>query len=325
MHELLTHESPKHFSDRLNAMSEDEYNAWGQNTTPTLRTRNEPEYGHELRHLIRRCLNLRPSLRPTVQEILLSTGPMVEYYEAEFAKTSHGVKNRSQQPTNSYKLPRLYFKENEINQMPLGPQLQNFGYDLNRQAAFALGEDTYVAPIWGPILHPNRTLFALRYRELAEEHRQKEQNANGKRTADEVSKPQQKRNRPQEPAKRPNDLYRRPKGVEELKKKRLVIPRNPFTPPAPAQHGTGFIAINVPRVGHDDRRPQRPGRTEIDSIDQALLASRYLTEDDKDSGKNLRNRRMHLWNNQRVTPRSVSMRQGRVLETVEEDISMGGV
>lgn len=111
-------------------------------------------------------------------------------------------------------------------------------------------------------------------------------------------------------------------------KKRVVIPQNPFTPSALAQDGPGFIPSNAPRaqlVEQDARRLQRPGRTGVDSIDQALLASRHVIKDNEESRRNMRDRRMHLWNNQRATLRSVAMRQNRARETTKEDVSMGGV
>lgn len=176
MYELLTHESARTFSERLDAMTEEDYIAWGNHSIPPLRTHREPEYTYALRQLVRRCLNLRPGLRPTAREILEVTGPMVEHYGDQVGKTRGGGGSFFQQSTRTYQLPKLYFKENEINHMPLGPHLPQFGVDDQYQAAFAAAEDKYGAPIWGPIQHPNRAQWAGRYLQMMRGERQQAEN-----------------------------------------------------------------------------------------------------------------------------------------------------
>jgi hypothetical protein len=63
-------------------------------------------------------------------------------------------------------LPKLHFKENEINRMQLGPHLKHFGYGIEAQAAFAVEEDKYVAPVWRPFSIPIRRFGLVAIRQL---------------------------------------------------------------------------------------------------------------------------------------------------------------
>lgn len=326
MWELLTLESPKSFSDRLNAMTEDEYNAWGHNTTAAITTHKQPEYSYDLRHLVRRCLNLRPSLRPTVAQILEVTGAKVEHFEEQVARTNRRVKSRVQQAIYTYQLPRLYFKENEINHMPLGPHLQDFGFNDKYQANFAFDEDKYASPIWGPILHPNRARWAWRYQQHVQLYRQKRENANGKRVQEvidlsTVDAPRLKRSQAPEPARRPAYLRERPRGVDRAQRKRLILPQSPFSRPAPVQQG-GSMVVNDTPLARRVEQGARPQQGELNSIDQALLASFMSPESDERSRRNVRNKRMRLWSDQipafqRPTPGESSWE-----EAADRDVSM---
>ncbi len=325
MHELLTHESTRTFSKRLNAMTEEEYDAWGHNTIATLRTNKEPEYSHEIRDLVRRCLNLKPSLRPTVQQIMQITGPKVEHYQKEVYKADLRVKNGVMEANHIYRLPKLYFKENEINNMPLGPHLDHFRREDEYLAGFIADEDKYAAPVWGPLLHPNRARFARRYREIVDFKKQRAEKANGKRRALDdddqkpIDAPPAKRNRLPEPARRPANPYGRPRGLDKARAqgrgKILVRGQQPDTKPAPGRVQrlqNGFMAINTPRGQQQQRgfmaintpRAQRMYRDHdhrsavADSIDQALLASGPRPDSDAQSYRNVRRRRMQLWDDQ---------------------------
>jgi serine/threonine protein kinase len=150
MWELTTLASPGDFSDRLDALSEDQYKKWGDNTTAPLNTYKQPPYSRELMDLVRRCLNLRPSLRPTPDEIVTITTPKIEQY-------LHILRN--EQVTGIQQLPKLFFRANEINSMPLGPHLQHFGFQDRDLARFAQGEDRFGAPVWDPIRHPRRAAW----------------------------------------------------------------------------------------------------------------------------------------------------------------------
>ncbi|ERF72103.1 hypothetical protein EPUS_02894 [Endocarpon pusillum Z07020] len=276
MHELLTHQEAKVFSDHVNAVTEDEYNAWGRNTIPNLVTKKDPEYSYELRHLVRRCLNLKPSLRPTVEQILEVTGAKIKEYETEVAKITRGATDPVTHAKNTYQLPKLFFKENEINNMPLGPHMQEFGWDDRYLALFAFDEDRYAAPVWGPIQHPNRPAFARYYKELMQQKEEKKQNANRKRvqntmdpTAVDAAPP--KRKKLSEPAQRPKNPY----GQSKPARGKLAPNRDKFTRKPPTRRQGGFMAVNTnrgQRAEHEAR--QQPQGRRLDSVDRALLALR---------------------------------------------------
>jgi hypothetical protein len=124
-----------------------------------------------------------------VEQILKVTGPRVLQYEAEATSKD-----------TPYQLPKLYFKNNEINHMPLGPHLKQFGHNFTNLAAFAFEEDQYGEHVWGPIKHPQRDLLAIPYYQLARDNEMR-LNANRKRARevdDDVSssaEPSPKRNR----------------------------------------------------------------------------------------------------------------------------------
>ena len=340
MHELLTHQDAKVFSDHVNAVTEDEYNAWGQNTIPTLVTAKNPEYSYELRHLVRRCLNLRPSLRPTVEQILEVTGAKVKEYETEVAKTTRRATDPVTHANNTYQLPKLFFKENEINDMPLGPHMQQFGWNDKYLALFAFDEDQYAAPVWGPIQHPNRTAFARYYNELVQLKGEKKQNANGKRVQNTieptaVDAAQPKRKKLSEPAQRPKNPY----GKSKPARGKLALNRDKFTRTPPIRRQGGFMAVNTRRGqrAEHEARQRRPSRR-MDSIDRALLASGLMPQSDDEPPTKNRNRRPRLWNDQvvpgipphsrRSQPRGEDVEEASrevIEETPREDVSMSEI
>lgn len=313
MHELLTHENAKTFSDRLNNMTEVEYNAWGSNTVPTLRTGNEPEYSHELRHLIRQCLNLKPSLRPTPGQILAVTGPMVEKYQNQAARALPSRSIAEMNDSDIDHLPKLYFKENEINDMPLGPHLERFGYNNNNWlAAFAFAEDQYAGPVWGPIRHPKRAQFAYLYHKLVHDNRPQAQNANGKRIQDAIDVSS---GRASGPAQRPI-VPPRPKRLD--KKAKATPTKSALPPPAAPPRQGGFMAVNTPR-GQQWEQAQAAARQQqqsrLDTIDQQLLESGSRPETVlEQSQRNVRNKRMRLWNDEPAPSLPRPMGEGNIAD-----------
>lgn len=146
MWELIAHKDARQFSEHLNALTGDQYNEWGQNTIPPLTTHKRPEYSDELLVLVRQCLNLRPSLRPTAGQILEVTGSALSKFEEQLGRADTGIETHSQKDSDNYQLPKRYFKENEISSMPLGPHLPDFGINDQCVADFALKRTVMQGP-----------------------------------------------------------------------------------------------------------------------------------------------------------------------------------
>lgn len=270
MHELLTHERARIFSQRLDAMTEGQYVAWGYNSIPNLLTKKRPEYSFELRRLVMRCLSLRPSLRPTPQEILEVTGRMVGRYEDELAKYNPTMRLGIQQDSATYQLPKLYFRENDINNMPLGPHLRDFGVDDQHQAAFVAEEDNYAGPVWGPIQHPNRALWADRYQQMIRRDGQKVESSVRIALHD----------------KEKQQLLNVSKAVGNR-----VPPQAARAHPARAR-----FRVNKPRVQQRANQGARMNKPRaLDAIDRALLASNSIIESDEQSRRHVQVRKRRLW------------------------------
>lgn len=338
MYELMTQQEAKDISDHVNSVTEDQYNAWGQNTIPTLVTKNDPEYSYELRHVVRLCLNLRPSLRPTVGQLLGLTKAKVKEYETELAKTTGGATDPVTHAESTYQLPKLFFKENEINNMPLGPHMQHFGWDDRHLALFAVDDDRYTAPVWGPIQHPNRPAFARYYDAMVQQKEEKKENANRKRARNTMEPAAgdaapTKRMKLSEPAQRPKNPYGRSKPARGKR----ATNRDKSTRKPPTRRQAGFVAVNTSRGqrAEQEARQQPQGRG-LDSVDRALLASGVRPRSDDEPPRNIRSRRPRLWNDQVVVPGDLpgsrrSQQRGEdgqeasrevVGETPREDVSM---
>jgi hypothetical protein len=318
MYELLTHERAAQFSDRMNAMTEAQYNAWGQNTIPTITTHKQPEYSHDLRHLVRQCLNLRASRRPTIQQILEQTRAKLTFYEDQLTEPSRRIKNGFQEVSYAYQLPKLYFDGNEINNMSLGPHLEHFGLDFKHQAEFAFEQDKYGAPIWGPIRHPNRALWDWRYRQLVQQSRQDGQNRNGKRVQNEIEISS-------------GEVFRFTGDRVFPLERRQANPRGPRRGPNKAGGGKHRTQVRWPPLGRRDsfgmgkarsRQPEGDGprkRQRLRDSVEMMLASNLAPYDEEESLGNVRNRRMRLWDEPPPIREPAELEEDEVMADDDED------
>jgi serine/threonine protein kinase len=289
MHELFTMDAAGDFSKVIDNMTEAQNFAQDDNAIEKIRTRKTPEYSQPLRDLVRNSLKLRPSARPTPEQILEVTSEALKHFEQQALSTKAMVPVSYSPPDWAYQIPRVWYRENEINTMPLGPHFPEKSADLKRLAAWMILEDEFAEPVWGPLLHPRRHQFKY-FTDFLIANENNKVNSQGKRP---VAPGDQSESGPtstslppseERPEKKRKLLAPKPANVRKpQKKKRILIRGNPFAPtgqtrvdtPAPFQPRNpqpqqgGFIAINtqrgqfVERQAREGRQQEQPSRQEI--------------------------------------------------------------
>ncbi len=105
MYEMLTLAPRDSVNEAIAQVTEAQY--WGpmrEESMDEIETQREPEYSHDLRNLIRRCLRISPRRRPTPEQLHSAI-------ENHFSRMSRGGLRNGR---------RVFYQGNEINDMPIG-------------------------------------------------------------------------------------------------------------------------------------------------------------------------------------------------------------
>ena len=162
----MTHKSPYYYSSSVDDITEEQYMDRGEEIFEniSISTKRRPQYQPDLQVLIKRCLNLDPSYRPTFDEILQITSEKVQNINAQSAAGGITTQESPREGiTRPYSVPRLYFKGNEINEMPLGQHLRDFKTTKDRVADFIVSEECWSPPPEQRIEHPARGAVEYEY------------------------------------------------------------------------------------------------------------------------------------------------------------------
>ena len=148
MFQLITLEEQGYLDAKIESLDEDEFDAWNGSIIRRLKTRQNPDYSSELRHTVRNCLNLKPESRPDVSTLL---------HIIDAGLKSCRDQMYQEAAINGWPLApggeKVYFRENEINQMPQGP------YDFNLSEKWwerFNQHETWDDPDWEPLDPPLR-------------------------------------------------------------------------------------------------------------------------------------------------------------------------
>lgn len=139
MYDLITLSLPSDLDEKVQATTTEfrYYEKYRQHMIADIATRKKPEYSPRLRALIRECLHIKIGKRPTPQQLLERT-----QLGLQSALTSRS------QNAESPNEPRVYYRDNEINSMPIG----NAGIPMQREQFHSLKQDLFLDPAWQPLL-----------------------------------------------------------------------------------------------------------------------------------------------------------------------------
>ena len=128
----------------LERMKEHQRDAWAGRVIRSLKTQRKPEYSDDLRNMVLKCMMMTPEKRLTPKDALNTIDLKLSQHYHQNGGTGDVIPDG----------PRVYYKKNEINEMPRGPV--NFGMDQKWWEDWFNGQELYIDASWGRLKPPYR-------------------------------------------------------------------------------------------------------------------------------------------------------------------------